>query len=366
MKTPTLILEVTALLGMIVPTTFGQTEKGGTDAPAGGKQQPARSRALTVAVLDFAANTPGEPELGKQIGEALTVMLSGEPGFKLVDRVALSRALQEHELNLSGVVETEQAIKVGKLVGARILVVGKAFAMGKKMFITAKMIGTETSLVDGVIVKGELGDDIGEMVVQLAEKLAGRLREVGPKLVAQEDAGRDPLPALQAQLAKLNKPVVAVIILEEHLGRPRRVPDPAAETEVKLLLRKCGFTVKDVEQNELADFARSLRRHQGQPWPRGLAGVDLVIAGEGYSEFAARIGNLVSCGARVEVNVISRAKGEILLADRTTQRGVDLSENIAGKNALQKAGRVVGLRILEYFSQHLPRETGDDKGDKER
>lgn len=339
---------------LLLATSLAAAQQERAREPAAARTDKQTASELTVAVLDFSANTPGEPDLGKQIGEAVTVILSGEPGFKLVDRTALSRALQELELNLSGVVDTQQAVKVGKVVGARILVVGKAFTLGERTFITGKLIGTETSLVDGVLVKGDLNADVGELVMELAMKLAERLRKVGPKLVAQDDAGRDPLPALKEKLAKRAKPTVAVIIPERHLTRePRPVPDPAVETEIKLLLRKCGFTVRDVKNNALADSFRSGPADARKPWPRGLAGVDVVIVGEGYSEFAARIGNLVSCAARAEINVIERKSGQIVVAERTTERSVDLSENIAGKKALQKTGRVLGIRILEYFAETL-------------
>ncbi|MCH8805791.1 MAG: hypothetical protein IH986_06860 [Planctomycetes bacterium] len=313
-----------------------------------------KSEELTVAILDFAANTPGQPELGKQIGDVLTVMLSSQAGFRLVDRAVLSRTLQEQELNLSGVVETSQAIKIGKLVGARILVVGKAFALGKQLMITAKLIGTETSLVDGVIAKGPLDADVGELLMELSQKVAERLRTAGLRLVAQDDATLDPLPALKKALAGRKKPVIAVVIMEEHITRRRAaVPDPAVETEFKLLLRECGFEIRDVPQNELVGFVGAGKK-DGFTWPRGLGGVDVVIVGKAYSEFAARIGNLISCTARAEINVISRSSGKIVMADRSTDRAVDLSENIAGKKALQKSGRVLGLRVLEYFEKNLP------------
>jgi TolB-like protein len=318
--------------------------------PADPPAAPATARPLTVAILDFGAKDPATPDLGAQIGEVLTAVLSGEPGFTLVDRATLARTLQEHELNLTGAVSTEQAVQVGKLVGARILVTGRAFALGKQVFITAKLIGTETSLVEGVLVKDENGGDVGKLVVSLATEIADRLRKAGPRLVASEDAV-DPLPRLKKELAGVRKPKVAVIITEEHM-RPvaaRPPVDPAVETEVKLLLRECGFEIMDVPQNELADWARMIRKEDVESWPRGLRDVDVVITGEAFSEFAARIGNLVSCSARAEVNLISRKDGKIILAQRETTRAVDLSENIAGKKALEKAGRVIGIRILEFF-----------------
>ena len=312
---------------------------------------------VVVACAALAFTNPGE----NAHKDVVYQKLSGEAGMRLVDRTTLTRVLQEQELNLTGLVDTQQAVKVGKLVGARILVVGKAFPMGKKLFITAKLIGTETSLVDGVIVKGELGGDVGELTIELAEKLGRRLREVGSKLVAQDDLANDPLPALKAALAGIKKPTIAVIIKEEHVASRRAVVDPAVETEVKRLLRACGFEIKDVKENALADFAKDPRGLAGGSWPRGLQGVDVVIVGEGFSEFAARIGNLVNCVARAEVNVITRADGKIVLADRATQRAVDLSENVAGKKALQKTGRELGIRILEHFRKTLGQKSSSGK-----
>jgi hypothetical protein len=327
------------------PNAVAETDDAGSAKPD--------ENLLTVAVLGFSASDVGEPELGAQIGEVLTALLCDDAGFRLVDRTAMTRLLAEQQLNLSGIVDTEQAIKVGRLVGARILVVGKVFTLGDQLYLTAKLVGTETSLIDGVIVKGEVGTDIGALAAELADKLAERIRSAGPKLVAQADAGRDPLPDLQAKLASLAKPTVAVVVTEQHLARPSPVPDPAVESELKVMLRACGFTVKDIAGNALTDFVRNASSN-AQPWPVELSGVDIIVAGEAFSEFAGRIGSLVSCSARAEINVIERKTGTITHADRVTQRGVDLSENIAAKKALENAGRVLGVGLLNHFAGTLP------------
>ena len=108
----------------------------GEDRPASAPasmpaSQPVAPGGLTVAILDFTANSPGSPDLGSQIGEALTAVLSGEPGLTLLDRTTLTRVLQEHELNLSGVVDTNQAIKIGKIVGNSVNFPVKTFAFKK-------------------------------------------------------------------------------------------------------------------------------------------------------------------------------------------------------------------------------------------
>jgi len=308
--------------------------------PAGAQSPPPPSAAtqpggLTVAILDFSADVPGDDDLGKQIGEALTAMLSDQPGLILVDRATLARTLQEHELNLTGLVDTSSAVQVGKIVGAKLMVTGKAFALDDSIFITAKIIGTETSLVDGVLVKGKHGDDLGDLIMQLSDKLQTRIRTSGPKLIASDDP-IDPLPAIKARLDKLTLPRIDIEVAEQFISSPR-VIDPPARTELRKMFTDCGFTV--IDPSEVTP------EHSG---------VKFIVKGEGISEFAAKIGNLVTCSARLEVTVVNFADGTIVFSDRITTRAVDLSEVIAGRTALQKAAHAMGLQILSRFADILP------------
>ena len=312
---------------------------------------------LTVAVLDFVAESPDNANLGREIADALGALLDGREDFRLVDRQSLARTLEEQELNLTGLVDTTQAVKVGRLVGAKIMLSGRWFTLGRQTFLTAKLIGTETSLVRTVLVKKQGRADVGDMAFELAEKVAALIAEDGGKLVAGPAEEGDPLPALREQLSKKQLPVMAVLVVERHHASPRPAQqpiDPAVETEIKTLLIQAGLTLRDIPENDLTDFAREWSAQNVHSWPRGLNGVDLLIAGKAFSEYAARMGNLVSCSARAEINVIRRRDGRIIIADRTTTRNADLSENIAGKNALQAAGRELGFAILEHLAETLP------------
>lgn len=306
---------------------------------------------VTVAVLDFTINGGAPPEMGQQISEILLAVLSGANVFDMVDRTSLQQALQEQELNLTGLVETSQAIDIGKIVGAEILITGKAFALGSNLFITAKLIGTETSRVEGVLVKGEQGVDLAALLMNLTEKVKTKLIQVGPDLVARKEIANDPLPEMKAFLSNVELPNVAVMVREEHKHHARPIPvvDPAVETEIKLLLRQCGVSISDVPQNELAQWIKNEVDTDKVAWPQSLKNAELVICGEAFSEYGTRIGNLVSCVARAEINVINRKTGQLIWADRQTSRSVDLSEEIAGKSALQKAGRMLAIRLLEQL-----------------
>jgi TolB-like protein len=332
-RLPLLLLACCAPAAVAAAPDAGPATRGAESRPA-----PAAAGGVTVAVLDFESSTPGSPDLGRQIAEVLVASLSGEPGFQLVDRAAMANVLRENELGLTGLVGPADATKVGKVVGARILVTGKAFAVDKQVFITAKLIGTETTLVDGIVVKGPREGDTGDLVMQLAQKVGDRLRTAGPKLVAADESLTDPLPGLKAALAGRALPRVGVTIAERHVARAAAAGiDPAVETEVRNVLVAAGFTVVDGGERE---------------WDR--AGVEVAVTGEAFSEFNARIGNLVSCSGRAEVKAVDRRGNRLLFADRATTRGVDLAENVAGKTALQKGGRELGIRLLRHFADTLP------------
>jgi TolB-like protein len=329
------------------------------EAKAGDSKPTEDAAKLTVAVLEFSAKDPSNPALGKQISEALTAGLANQKAVNLVDRQSMQRIVQEHALNLSGLVDSDKAVQIGKLVGARIMITGSAFTLGKKLFITSKLIGTETSLMDSVSVSGAADADLGDLVNQLTDKVSARIRVAGPKIVAAP-AEPDPLADLQKELAGRKLPTVAVIITEEHHSAPvtlvilaGRAIDPPVETEMKQALIAAGFTVQDVPQNDLAKFARDWKASDVNSWPRSLAKVDLLITGESFSEFGARIGNLTSCSARAEINIIDRKDGKVIQADKTTARAADLSENIAAKGALQKTGHQMAVQTLDFFVHTL-------------
>ncbi|MGD0463713.1 MAG: CsgG/HfaB family protein [Tepidisphaeraceae bacterium] len=292
---------------------------------------PAAHHELTVALLNFQANLPGTGDAGPQVVDTLTATLSGEPGFTLVDRSTLDSILKEHELNLTGLVDADTAVHVGKLVGAQILVTGKIFLVDKSIFLTAKLIGTETGLVDGIIVKGQQGDDLGDLIIKLSQKVADHLRDNAGKLLPADEP-TDPLIDLKKRLAKRPLPIVQLQVSEQDESAVL-VTDPAVDTELRKVLTQCGFTVIDTAEINPSK-----------------AGVDLIVKGAGISEFAGRIGNLQICSARLELNAVTCRDGKTVFADRITSRAADLSSDIAGKTALQKAAHELGIRLIEHIA----------------
>lgn len=311
--------------------------------------KPVEVSSVTVAIIDFDSKAPGNPELGSQIGDILTARLSIYDQFTLIERQKLDKLLKEHEMSLTGMVDTSSAVKVGNMLGAKIMIFGRAFPVGKQLYLAAKIVSTETSKVKGVMAKGGMEDELSVIVDDLVEKLATGLEKWAPDLLPKEEKLVNKIAKLKNKLKGKKLPTLAVVIPEYHTTR--RIADPAAETEVIKVLKEVGFTIKEVSGKNLPKWAKDFMKDSNRPIPANFNKVDIVISGEGISEFGARIGGLVSCPARLEVRVISRKKKEILLADRATKRAVDLSEAIAAKTALQMAGHETAIKIAEQLSK---------------
>ncbi|MEJ2646893.1 MAG: CsgG/HfaB family protein [Sedimentisphaerales bacterium] len=169
------ILAITLLLTLCIPNAratsgIGQakiTEEPAAigEKPAAEKQEPVK---VSVAIIDFESQAPGNPELGTQLSDILTARLSIYDQFQLVERKKLEDLLREHELNLTGMVDTPDAITAGKLIGAKILIFGRAFAVDRDLYIVTKIVGTETSQVKGTLAKGSLESNLSDIIDQLA------------------------------------------------------------------------------------------------------------------------------------------------------------------------------------------------------
>jgi hypothetical protein len=282
----------------------------------------AEPAALSVAVFDFESKDDAVKELGSKVAALLNVHLSTKENLFLVERTEIDKALGEQELGLSGTVSTETAAKVGHITGAKVLITGKVMKVDKDLLLAAKVIGTETSRVYAEVTKAPMSASIDELAAQLAEKIAVTVSKRADTLVAKSLSRQD-----RVAIIKAKRPAVSIKLPETHFGA--RVVDPAAETEMALILQQAGFEIVDEKSVQKAD---------------------VEITGEAFSAFALRRGNLVSCKARVELRAQSKADGKILAVDRETTVVVDITEQTAAKTALQNAAAELASRIASKLT----------------
>lgn len=123
-----------------------------------------------VTVLDFTDLQGGASELGRYIAEELTVdLVMVKKDFSVLDRANLRKILAEHKLTASGLVDPENAKKIGRFAGVDALILGTIVPKGVKVALTAKIITTDTAEIVGAA-KAEFKSD--ENVQKLSSQAA--------------------------------------------------------------------------------------------------------------------------------------------------------------------------------------------------
>lgn len=283
-----------------------------------------------AAVFPFQERGEEAKGLGGKVTDLLVANLIARPEMLLVEREEIKKVLDEQALNLSGVVKPSEATRVGELTGAKLLVTGSVIQIETKLYLVAKIIGTETSRVLGASVKGKTSDDLGSLVKELADEVAKTVASRAGELVAKPPSREDRLAALKEKLPKGRRPAVLLKIPERHVGQA--AADPAAQTELAILCDKLGFRVIDADHGSPSE-------------------ADVLVAGEGVAEFAARHGNLISVKGRLEIKAIDRRTGRLLAVDRQVSLAVDLTEQLAGKAALEEAAAKIAQRLIPKLVQ---------------
>lgn len=301
---------------------------------------PAAEQVYPTAILPFQERGADVKDLGPQVTDLMFANLVADPQMYLVDREDLEKVLKELELNLSGLVKPDEAARVGQLTGAKVLVTGSVLQVDSKLYVVAKIIGTETTRVLGASVKGSVNDELDGLVEELAGEVSKTIAARCDELVAKPKTREDRLAALEKTLGRSKRPVVKIDVAERHVGQA--TIDPAAQTELTLFATESGFDVIDPDQGD------------GRK-------AEVLLTGEGVSEFATRHGNLVSVKARLEVKAVDAATGRVLAIDRQTAVQVDLTEQLAGKAALQEAAVDIAERLLPKIvkpeAKKKPRES---------
>lgn len=121
-----------------------------------------------VTVLDFTDLQGASSELGKYIAEQLTVeLVMVKQGFSVLDRANLKKIMAEHKLTATGLVDPENAKKLGQFAGVDALILGNIIPKTGRIGLTAKIITTDTAEIVGAT-KGEFRTD--ETVQQLLSR----------------------------------------------------------------------------------------------------------------------------------------------------------------------------------------------------
>src|SRR3989475_5193717 len=166
---------------------------GGLGAQARGDTRPA------IAVMPF--DNGGSYGQGKEDFDALQRGIAGmliselalNPSARVVEREQIQKLIEEQNLGASGRVDPQTAAKLGKLVGARYVVLGTFIDFYGDFRVDVRLVNVETS----EIVKVESDRAQRDHLFQIIQNVAGRL---------MKDANLPPLPK-QASDQRVSAPI---------------------------------------------------------------------------------------------------------------------------------------------------------------
>jgi len=138
------------------------------------EQGKIRERIYKTAVVEFAERGDlGIPEAGAIIAEWMMTSLNETGAFEVYERISLSMLMEEHQFELSGLMNEETIAEVGRLHGVEAIVTGSLIKFGDIISVTARVIDVETALIiDSADVKVTDINEISAMIGQLAFRLA--------------------------------------------------------------------------------------------------------------------------------------------------------------------------------------------------
>jgi hypothetical protein len=332
-----------ASFGLLPAKALADPPDKPTSRPVKAEGQAAEKlRPIRVAVFDVDVLKGVEVE-GAALTDQLVTMLSVMPQVTVLNRDEIKKVAEEHQIALSGLVDTSSAVKVGKFLSAQYIIVGRASKIGQTFYLVLRIVDVETTVQTTVSAKASAESGFGAVLQRLDEPLTADIRRLQRPVAETEDTAL-------AELRKLAQPLLGKILLvsveETHVNRPLR--DPAAQMAIMQRLRNLGISVV-VPKDPVDGWKESLL----QTGRYGDKKVDYLLEGEGTSAFAAQIQGLTSCRARVELRLIPVPGRAIDVSDRGVAAGVDLVEALAAKTALEEAGTQAVDAVIRRMAKEL-------------
>jgi TolB-like protein len=141
------------------------------------------SRPLTLAVLPL--ERKGTPAAGAAPDELvephITQALQASGRLKVVERAVLEKLLAELQLGTSDLVDPQAALRVGRLLAARLIATGSLKYVGEGMQLSVRIVETETT--DTPATEAETVDRpdmLDGVVAQISHSLPQRIRQAYP------------------------------------------------------------------------------------------------------------------------------------------------------------------------------------------
>ena len=137
-------------------------------------KQKIRTKVYRTAVVEFAERGDlGIKDAGTIIAEWMTTSLDETGAFEVYERLSLAKLMEEHQLEMSGLMDDDTIAKIGRIHGVQAIITGSVLKFGDIISVTAKVIDVETAkIVDSADVKVKDVNAISSEIENLAWDLA--------------------------------------------------------------------------------------------------------------------------------------------------------------------------------------------------
>jgi hypothetical protein len=145
----------------------------------------------TIAVLNFEAKNVGQ-ETADAVSDILSTELFNTQRFRVIERQAINKVINELKFQMTGVTDMSQAIEIGKMLNAEKVVVGTVSKFGDRtIIINIKLVDVKTSNLELAektqTDRGEEGlpEAVDELVQRIAQKIVveGSIIKISPNVI---------------------------------------------------------------------------------------------------------------------------------------------------------------------------------------
>ncbi len=159
MKTNSALLIIIGLLSLLIGCSSSIKNKIATHPTLDSKLDELVSQIVTslsqnqktkIAIIEFSDIQGKVTNFGRYLAEELTTRLYLTGKFEVVERQLLNKILQEHQLSLSGMIDENSAVELGKILGVDAIATGSITDLGSGVKVNARLISTKSGKVFSV------------------------------------------------------------------------------------------------------------------------------------------------------------------------------------------------------------------------
>ena len=103
-----------------------------------------------IAIIEFSDLNGNVTEFGMYLSEELITRLFLTQKFNVIERQLLNQVISEQKLGMTGLIDDESAIAIGKLLGVDAIVTGTVTDLGVSLKVNARLISTGTGALFAV------------------------------------------------------------------------------------------------------------------------------------------------------------------------------------------------------------------------